>query len=178
MGLIIRIGGIFMSPKRKLGSRPGKCHALVCGIVGSDKILFKNAFRRIFKRIGEKIQNELKLNPENSLGKNKKRIKLNHEKLQKNKKRIVAKNEEKKIFQPRTGKNFLSPFYNTNPFFRDLPRLRYWFNPIVLRLFNLTLIDYNGVLFSSTQHVKEPYKQEVTDGTTRRKSSSGNRCQP
>jgi hypothetical protein len=114
-GLAVKVGGVSMSLKRKRCGRPCKRYTLACDIVGRGKTVLKKAFHRIFERIGANLQNELKLNPENSLVKNKKRIKLNHEKARKNKKRIVAKNEKIKTIQLQDRKNFLSPFYKTNP---------------------------------------------------------------
>jgi hypothetical protein len=73
-----------------------KRYALTYEVVGSEKTMLKKAFRLIFERIGENLQNEVKLNRKNSLEKNKKRIKLNHEKSLKNKKRIEAKNGKTK----------------------------------------------------------------------------------
>ena len=71
-----------------------KHYAFTHGVVGEEKTMLKKAFRTIFERIGVDFQNEVKLNLNNSLEKNKKRIKLNTGKSLKNKKRIVAKNGE------------------------------------------------------------------------------------
>ena len=73
-----------------------KRYALTYQVDGREKTMLKKAFRLIFERIGDNFQNKSKLNRKNSLEKNEKRIKLNHEKQLKNKKRIVAENEETK----------------------------------------------------------------------------------
>ena len=57
-----------------------KHYALRCDVVGSEKTILKKACHRIFELIGENFRNEAKLNRKNSLEKNKKQIKLNHEK--------------------------------------------------------------------------------------------------
>ena len=117
-----------MSPKRKRRGWPGKRYSHACGIVGTEKAELKKTSHNIFECIGVKKQNELKLNPQISLEKNKKRIKLNHENARKNKKRIVAKNDGITTIQPQNRKNFLSPFYNTNPLLQGFCR-----SPVLVR---------------------------------------------
>ena len=73
-----------------------KHYALKCDVVGSEKTMLKKACHRIFELIGENFRNEAKLNRQNSLKKNRKRIKLDPGKPGKKTKRIVAENEKTK----------------------------------------------------------------------------------
>jgi hypothetical protein len=63
-----------------------KQYALAYQVVGSEKTILKKVLRRVFERIGDALQNQMKLNPQNSLEKNKKRIKLDPEKQSKEQK--------------------------------------------------------------------------------------------
>ena len=87
-----------------------KRYALTYQVDGREKTVLKKAFHRIFERIGDNLQNKSRLNPENSLEKNKKRIKLNPEKPLKNKKRIVAENDKTKNKSASNRKNNFMPF--------------------------------------------------------------------